>query len=139
MGRTPHRTKTQESAKKDETQTDGLCTGEARNNCFGVVDPTFSTELNIAIRTVIDRKRVLQALTYIRQALIKDVQGVFSGTVEVDERTSAATGRSGSQFGIRGQNEGEERRNNLFSGFCAEMDWSGQRPSRMLRPKRSSR
>jgi len=40
---------------------------------------------NIAIRTGIDRKRVLRALTWIRRALAKDVPAVFSGTVEVDE------------------------------------------------------
>lgn len=37
------------------------------------------------MRTGIDRKRVLRALTWIRRALAKDVPEVFSGTVEVDE------------------------------------------------------
>jgi len=40
---------------------------------------------NIAIRTSIKRLRVLRSLTIIRRALTKDVPGVFSGTVEVDE------------------------------------------------------
>jgi len=39
----------------------------------------------IADRTVIESKRVLRALTWIRRALIRDVPDVFSGTVEVDE------------------------------------------------------
>jgi len=39
----------------------------------------------IANRTGIERKRVLRALTWIRRVLIRDVPGVFSGTVEVDE------------------------------------------------------
>ena len=94
----------------------------------------------IADRTGIDRKRVLRALTWIRRVLVKDVPDVFSGTVEVDEPYVGATGRtSGSQSETRGHSEGEERRNNRSSGFSAEMDWSGQRLSRMLRPKHSSR
>jgi transposase len=40
---------------------------------------------NIAIRTSINRLRVLRSLTIIRRALTKDVPGIFSGTVEVDE------------------------------------------------------
>jgi len=40
---------------------------------------------NIALRTSLERGRVLRALTLIRRALIRDVPEVFSGTVEVDE------------------------------------------------------
>jgi transposase len=40
---------------------------------------------NVAIRTSIRRLRVLRSLTIIRRALTKDVPGIFSGTVEVDE------------------------------------------------------
>jgi transposase len=40
---------------------------------------------NIALRTSIKRQRVIRSLTIIRRALTKDVPGVFSGTVEVDE------------------------------------------------------
>jgi transposase len=40
---------------------------------------------NIAIKTGLERKRVLRALTIIRTALVKDVPEIFSGTVEVDE------------------------------------------------------
>jgi transposase len=40
---------------------------------------------NIAIRTSIKRLRVLRSLAIIRRALTKDVPGIFSGTVEVDE------------------------------------------------------
>jgi len=40
---------------------------------------------NISLRTGFERKRVLRALTYIRTSLTKDVPGIFSGTVEVDE------------------------------------------------------
>lgn len=40
---------------------------------------------NIAIRTGLERRRVLRALTTIRTALTKDVPEIFSGTVEVDE------------------------------------------------------
>jgi len=39
----------------------------------------------IAIRTSIKILRVLRSLTIIRRALTKDVPGIFSGTVEVDE------------------------------------------------------
>jgi transposase len=37
------------------------------------------------LRTHIERKRVLRALTIIRTSLTKDVPEIFSGTVEVDE------------------------------------------------------
>jgi hypothetical protein len=40
---------------------------------------------NIAIRTSLERGRVLRALTIIRRALTRDVPEIFSGTVEVDE------------------------------------------------------
>ncbi len=40
---------------------------------------------NIALRTSLERGRVLRALTIIRRSLIRDVPEVFSGTVEVDE------------------------------------------------------
>jgi len=40
---------------------------------------------NIAIRTSLKRLRVLRSLTIIRRALTRDVPGIFSGTVEVDE------------------------------------------------------
>lgn len=40
---------------------------------------------NIALRTSIERKRVLRALTLVRRALTCDVAEIFSGTVEVDE------------------------------------------------------
>ena len=40
---------------------------------------------NISIRTGLERKRIMRALTLIRTALIKDVPEIFSGTVEVDE------------------------------------------------------
>jgi transposase len=40
---------------------------------------------NISLRTSLERKRVMRALTLIRTALIKDVPEIFSGTVEVDE------------------------------------------------------
>ena len=40
---------------------------------------------NISVRTGLERKRILRALTLIRTALIKDVPEIFSGTVEVDE------------------------------------------------------
>jgi len=40
---------------------------------------------NIAIRTSIDRGRVLRALTIIQRALTWDFPEIFSGTVEVDE------------------------------------------------------
>src|SRR5208337_4743914 len=40
---------------------------------------------NISVRTGLERKRVMRALTLIRTALVKDVPEIFSGTVEVDE------------------------------------------------------
>jgi len=40
---------------------------------------------NIALRTSIKRLRVIRSLTIIRRVLTKDVPGIFSGTVEVDE------------------------------------------------------
>jgi len=40
---------------------------------------------NISLRTGLERKRVLRALTIIRTTLVKDVPEIFSGTVEVDE------------------------------------------------------
>ncbi len=40
---------------------------------------------SISLRTSIERKRVLRALTLIRQALLRDVPDIFTGTVEVDE------------------------------------------------------
>jgi transposase len=40
---------------------------------------------NISVRTGLERKRVMRALTLIRTALIKDVPEIFSGTVEVDK------------------------------------------------------
>jgi transposase len=40
---------------------------------------------NIALRTSIKRLRVIRSLTIIRRALTKEVPGIFSGTVEVDE------------------------------------------------------
>ncbi len=40
---------------------------------------------NIALRTSLDRGRIMRALTIIRRALAKDIPVVFSGTVEVDE------------------------------------------------------
>jgi len=40
---------------------------------------------NISSRTGLERKRVLRALTLIRNSLTKDVPEIFSGTVEVDE------------------------------------------------------
>jgi transposase-like protein len=40
---------------------------------------------NIALRTSLERGRVLRALTLIRRALTQDVPEIFSGTVEVDE------------------------------------------------------
>jgi transposase-like protein len=43
------------------------------------------SSLNISLRTRIERKRVLRALTLIRTSLTKDVPEIFSGTVEVDE------------------------------------------------------
>jgi len=43
------------------------------------------SSLNISLRTRIERKRVLRALTIIRTSLTKDVPKIFSGTVEVDE------------------------------------------------------
>jgi transposase len=43
------------------------------------------SSLNISLRTRIERKRVLRALTIIRTSLTKDIPEIFSGTVEVDE------------------------------------------------------
>jgi len=40
---------------------------------------------NTALRTSLERGRVLRALTLIRRALTRDVPEIFSGTVEVDE------------------------------------------------------
>jgi len=40
---------------------------------------------NISIRTSLERRRVMRALTIVRRALTKDVPEIFSGTVEVDE------------------------------------------------------
>lgn len=40
---------------------------------------------NISIRTSLERRRVIRALTVVRRALTKDVPEIFSGTVEVDE------------------------------------------------------
>jgi transposase len=40
---------------------------------------------NIALRTDIERRRALCALTIVRTVLTKDVPEIFSGTVEVDE------------------------------------------------------
>jgi transposase len=40
---------------------------------------------NISVRTGLERKRIMRALTLIRTALVKDVPEIFSGTVEVDE------------------------------------------------------
>jgi transposase len=40
---------------------------------------------NISLRTGLERKRVMRALTKIRISLTKDVPEIFSGTVEVDE------------------------------------------------------
>jgi transposase len=40
---------------------------------------------NIALRTSLKRLRVLRSLTLLRRVLTKDVPGIFSGTVEVDE------------------------------------------------------
>jgi hypothetical protein len=40
---------------------------------------------NIAVRTGIERRRVLRSLIIIRTVLTKDVPEIFSGTVEVDE------------------------------------------------------
>ncbi|MDD1700069.1 MAG: IS1595 family transposase [Methanoregula sp.] len=40
---------------------------------------------NISIRTSLERRRVMRALTAVRRALTKDVPEIFSGTVEVDE------------------------------------------------------
>jgi transposase len=41
--------------------------------------------LNISLKTRVERKRILRALTIIRTSLTKDVPEIFSGTVEVDE------------------------------------------------------
>lgn len=40
---------------------------------------------NISMRTTIERKRVLRALTIIREVLVNDVPEIFTGIVEVDE------------------------------------------------------
>lgn len=40
---------------------------------------------NISIRTTLERRRVMRALTIVRRVLTKDVPEIFSGTVEVDE------------------------------------------------------
>ena len=40
---------------------------------------------NISIRTSLERRRVMRALTIVRRGLTKDVPEIFSGTVEVDE------------------------------------------------------
>jgi len=40
---------------------------------------------NISIRTSLERRRVMRALTVVGRVLTKDVPGIFSGTVEVDE------------------------------------------------------
>jgi transposase len=40
---------------------------------------------NISIRSSLERRRVMRALTVVRRALTKDVPEIFSGTVEVDE------------------------------------------------------
>ena len=40
---------------------------------------------NISIRTSLERRRVIRALTIVRRVLTKDVPEIFSGTVEVDE------------------------------------------------------
>jgi transposase len=40
---------------------------------------------NISIRTSLERRRVMRALTIVRRVLTKDVPEIFSGTVEVDE------------------------------------------------------
>jgi hypothetical protein len=40
---------------------------------------------NISMRTTIERKRVIRALTIIREVLVKDVPDIFTGVVEVDE------------------------------------------------------
>lgn len=40
---------------------------------------------NIALRTSLERGRVLRALSIIRRSLTRDVPEIFSGTVEVDE------------------------------------------------------
>ena len=94
----------------------------------------------IALRTGIDRKRVLRGLTWIRRALARDVPDVFSGTVEVEmTQTWAVTGRTRErQPGTRGPNEEEEDRNNRSSGFSVDMARSGQRLSRMSRRHPSS-
>ena len=44
MGGTPYRSKTEEPAKRNETQTDRLCSGGARNTRCTMVNPTFSSE-----------------------------------------------------------------------------------------------
>jgi len=40
---------------------------------------------NISIRTSLERRGVMRALTVVRRVLTKDVPEIFSGTVEVDE------------------------------------------------------
>jgi transposase len=40
---------------------------------------------NISIRSSLERRRVMRALTVVRRALTNDVPEIFSGTVEVDE------------------------------------------------------
>lgn len=40
---------------------------------------------NISIRTSLERRRVIRALTLVRRVLTKDVPEIFFGTVEVDE------------------------------------------------------
>jgi hypothetical protein len=49
---------------------------------------------SISQRTSFERKRVLRALTMIRQALLRDVPEIFTGTVEIDETYRGGQGRN---------------------------------------------
>ena len=83
---------------------------------------------NIAIRTGLERRRVLRALTTIRTVLTKDVPEIFSGTVEVDETYLGGQWKNKRKFlRDQGSNEVEGQRNNLYLEFFVVMDRSGPR------------
>jgi hypothetical protein len=89
---------------------------------------------NIAIRTSIKRLRVLRSLTIIRQALTKDVPGIFSGTVEVDETYLGGQWKNKRKIiRIRELNEGEEPRSNRYSGSSVAMALFEPRLLKMLK------
>ena len=80
----------------------------------------------IAIRTSIERGRVLRALTLLRRALIRDIHEVFSGTEEGDETYLGGQWKNKRKT-IReeGTKEGEVPRNNLFLESSVVMEQYG--------------